>query len=121
MSFARVPVGSTITRTYFALPEYVTTGDTFPNTREGWDAAVTEARALWAAIVEQIVESRLSREYAEQCADTQVVITLRWKIDYPGGGGMDTEVERLPVRGLRTNDELFGSPAHAAVLDTSPL
>lgn len=91
-----VPEGSTITRTYLAIPNHGGIGEEFPNTDEGWSEAVAAAQAKKAALVAQITES-LGRfgtpENIEQTADVQVRIDLRWKINYPAGGGVDTIVE----------------------------
>lgn len=112
MTFRLVPEGATITRTYLAVPGTYTSGEEFPNTTEGWDAAVRCAREKHAGIVASVVAGGLGEEYARACADAQAVVDLRWTIKYPDGSvpmsGLDTVVERLKVGPLRTSGE-FGA------------
>lgn len=102
-----VPAGATITRTYLAIPgPGPVIGREFPNTDEGWDAAVTAAQAKKADLVARNAES-LGKfgtpEEIEEGANIQVRIDLRWKIDYPDGDGVDTIIESYDdVDRLRT-------------------
>lgn len=98
MTFRLVPAGATITRTYLAVPEYASIGREFENTDDGWDAAVEYAQAKLARIIEANTKSLGqfgNAEDIERGADVQVSIDVRWKIDYPNGGGIDLAVERI--------------------------
>lgn len=98
MSFRLVPAGATITRVYLAVPEHHGIGAEFDNTDDGWDTAVDYVQTKRRDLIEKLTESLGefgTPEYVASTADVQCRIDVRWKIDYPGGGGVDMVVERI--------------------------
>lgn len=109
MSYRLIPEGATIIRAYLAIPGNYGIGDEFPNTDDGWADAVTAAQAKKSELIDRLTESMgryTSAREIEQTADVQVRIDLRWKLDYPAGGGIDTVIESY-----RNVDQLRGNPA----------
>ena len=111
-NFKGIPAGSTITKVYLQVPGLYGSGMAeFPDTREGWDAAVLAGRERMQKIVDEIISSYPPnwpgiKDYALKAAVAQVVIDLRWGIDYPDGGGTDMVAERFKVADLRTYSEI---------------
>lgn len=99
-----VPVGSKIARRYYTIPTHYTVGDEF----ESWDAAVVEARGRYETVLAEFIErgTAPTREGCANVAKAAVQVALRWTIEYPDGGGLDTEIERFTdVTALRTTNE----------------
>lgn len=108
-----VPEGAKVVRTYLQIPGYYGNGEReFPNTDEGWDAAVLAAQAKKAAIVAQNTEALGqfgTPEAIEAGANVQVRIDLRWKMKWDARdagtptSGIDTVIESYKdVDRLRT-------------------
>jgi hypothetical protein len=108
MTLALVPVGATITRRYYTVPQHHTTGDEF----DTWDDAVRAAQQRRQDLVASLTGTLggwSAPEDIERTADVQVVVALRWTLRYPDGGGLDTEVQRHGnVMQLRTHAQLAG-------------
>lgn len=105
MSFRMILPGSTITRTYYAVPDHYTIGDSFDN----WDDAVRAAQAKRLKLIEDLTKSLEGFSTPEEIttdADAQVCIELRWVIEVPDGTKPDMPVERYyQVANLRTTAE----------------
>lgn len=114
MSLRLIPAGAVIEETYLAIPGHYGIGDKFPNTDEGWDAAVTAVQAKKAALIESITESLHpfgTPGEVEQTADVQCRLDLRWRISY-AGGATDTVMESYKqVDRLRTKASFAGKGA----------
>jgi len=90
MDHARsIQPGSVIEKIYLAVPGQYSIGPTFPNTLEGWDAAVEHTRSLIA---------NASTMIAAQSLAASLRIDVRWTIRQPDGSVTDGVAERLVAR-----------------------
>lgn len=92
MSHRLVKPGSRITRVYYAVPSAYTIGDKF----DTWDDAVRHAQQRRADLVASLTETLggwSTPKQIEDAADAQVRVDLRWMIEDPDGGGIDTVIE----------------------------
>lgn len=96
MSLRLIPEGATVTRTYLRIPGHYGIGPEFPNTAEGWAAAVKAARADKAARVAVLTERQgdwSTPSEIDEIASRLVRVDLRWTIRHPEGGSTDTVME----------------------------
>lgn len=93
MDHARnIPTGSVIEDVYLTVPGQYSIGPRFPNTNEGWDAAVEHTRSLIA---------NASTMIAAQAMAQSLRIDVRMTIRRPDGSTTDTVAERFVARECR--------------------
>lgn len=98
MDHARnIPTGSVIEDVYLTVPGQYSIGPRFPNTDEGWDAAVEHTRSLIANASTSIMADALA---------ASLRIDVRFTIKHPDGGGQDIVAERIVARQCRKTTEI---------------
>lgn len=95
-----IPVGSTLTRIYFAVrTSPYTMGDPF----DDWDAAVIAAQAAYDKRLTNLAASAAWNADVHELARKAVYLETRWVLSHPDGGSTDFMIERHPdVTKLRT-------------------
>ncbi|SDH40423.1 hypothetical protein [Microbacterium sp. 77mftsu3.1] len=88
-SAAAIPAGATITRTRWAVPGHYGTRTEFDWEDEALAHAISEREAAQAKHVEFYPDEASRIPLPES-----ITIDLRWNIDYPSGGGLDTVASR---------------------------
>lgn len=88
MSLRLIPPGSTIERTYYAVPGYYGLEREFDTFEEARDYAV------------QRRDEHLAVSVPETVANRRCVVDLRWVIAHPEGS-TDTTIERISVAHLK--------------------
>jgi hypothetical protein len=95
MSLRLIPAGSTITRTYYAVPAHYGIGEEF----EDFLSAARHALLARDALKERLREGypkNWSEEFFAATAKATCVVDLRWVIKTPTGS-TDTVIERTNV------------------------
>lgn len=82
-----IPEGARVTRSYWTVPGDYGDKAEFPSEELALEWALNEARRL---------------------GQNRVTVDLRWKLSYPGGGGMDTTIQRNTYSDLSSADEHLG-------------
>ncbi len=85
-----IPAGATITRTYWAIPTFCTSGEEFDDR----DTAVLEVQRQHATRITDLRENLGSHSTDEEihaAANRSVVLDLRWTIQYPSANGIITD------------------------------
>lgn len=86
-SATSIPEGAVLSRAFWAVPDGYTTGQVCSSREQALEFALIEARRR---------------------GNTSVTVDLRWKLTFPGGGGLETVVQRFHYDDLASAQEHLG-------------